>query len=66
MARSRPALAGERTTPTARTLGSSSRADADFVSAGRLFSGIHQELEAAYVVHNRAEAAFAAGSSVTE
>ncbi len=42
-------------------LGSSSRADADFVSAARLFTEIHQELEAAYAVHNRAWAAFAAG-----
>jgi tetratricopeptide (TPR) repeat protein len=42
-------------------LGSTSRADADFVSAARLFSDIGQELEAIYAVHNRAVAAFASG-----
>ena len=42
-------------------LGSTSRADADFVSAARLFSDIGQELSAIYAVHNRAVAAFASG-----
>jgi tetratricopeptide (TPR) repeat protein/CHAT domain-containing protein len=42
-------------------LGSTSRADADFVSAAHLFSDIGQELEAIYAVHNRAVAAFASG-----
>jgi tetratricopeptide (TPR) repeat protein len=42
-------------------LGSTSRADADFVSAARLFSDIGQELEAIYAVHNRAVTAFASG-----
>ena len=42
-------------------LGSTSRADADFVSAARLFSEIGQELEAIYPVHNRALVAFASG-----
>jgi tetratricopeptide (TPR) repeat protein len=43
------------------SVGSTSRADADFVSAGRLFSEIGQELEAAYAVHNRALTAWTSG-----
>ena len=42
-------------------LGSTSRADSDFVSAAGLFSGMGQELEAIYPAHNRALAAFASG-----
>jgi tetratricopeptide (TPR) repeat protein len=42
-------------------LGSTSRADADYVSAIRLFSTIGQELEALYPVLNRALTAFACG-----
>jgi tetratricopeptide (TPR) repeat protein len=42
-------------------LGSTSRADADFVSAARLFFEVDQELAATYAVGNRAEAAFASG-----
>jgi tetratricopeptide (TPR) repeat protein len=42
-------------------LGSTSRADADFVSAAQLFSEIGQELEAIYPVANRALVAFASG-----
>ena len=42
-------------------LGSTSRADADFAAAAGLFSGLDQELEAAYASHNRAAAAFTAG-----
>jgi tetratricopeptide (TPR) repeat protein len=43
-------------------LGSPSRADADFVSAARLFSAIgRQDLEAIYPVVNRALVAFASG-----
>jgi tetratricopeptide (TPR) repeat protein len=42
-------------------LGSTSRADADFVSAARLFSEMGQELEATYPVANRALVAFASG-----
>jgi tetratricopeptide (TPR) repeat protein len=42
-------------------LGSTSRADADFVSAVRLFSEAGQDLEAIYPVFNRAQVAFASG-----
>jgi tetratricopeptide (TPR) repeat protein len=42
-------------------LGSTARADADFVSAARLFSGLGQELAATYAVGNRALAAFVSG-----
>ena len=42
-------------------LGSTSRADADYVSAARLYSTIGQELEALYPVVNRALTAFASG-----
>ena len=42
-------------------LGSTSRADADFVSAGYLFSQGGQEPEARYIVGNRALVAFASG-----
>ena len=42
-------------------LGLTSRADADFVSAARLFSEAGQELEAIYPVANRALVAFASG-----
>ena len=42
-------------------LGWTSRADADFVAAARLFSSTGQELEAIYPTHNRALAAFASG-----
>ena len=43
------------------SVGLTSRADADFVSAGRLFSEVGQELEAAYTVSNRGLVAFASG-----
>ncbi len=43
------------------SLGLTSRADADFVAAGILFSGIGQELEAVYSDGNRALVAFASG-----
>ena len=43
------------------SVGSTGRADADFVSAGRVFSEIGQELEAAYAVHNRALTAWTSG-----
>jgi tetratricopeptide (TPR) repeat protein len=43
-------------------LGSPGRADADLVSAARLFAQIGQELEAIYPVVNRAQVAFAAGN----
>jgi tetratricopeptide (TPR) repeat protein len=42
-------------------LGSTSRADADFAAAGRLFGETGQELEAIYAVLNRASVAFSAG-----
>ena len=42
-------------------VGSPSRADADFVAAGRLFAETSQELESIYTVHNRAVAAFRSG-----
>jgi tetratricopeptide (TPR) repeat protein len=42
-------------------LGSTGRADADFVSAARLFSGLGQELAATYAIGNRALAAFVSG-----
>ena len=42
-------------------LGLTSRADADLVSAARLFSDAGQELEAIIAVFNRASAAFASG-----
>ena len=42
-------------------LGLTSRADADFVSAARLFSEVGQELEATWAVANRALVAFASG-----
>jgi tetratricopeptide (TPR) repeat protein len=42
-------------------LGAASRADADFLSAARLFSEVGQELEAIYPVSNRALVAFASG-----
>jgi len=42
-------------------LGSTSRADADYVSATRLYSDIGQELEALYPMVNRALTAFASG-----
>ncbi len=43
------------------SLGLTSRADADFVSAARLYSELGQELEAIYPVSNRALVAFASG-----
>jgi len=46
-------------------LGWTSRADADFVAAARLFSSTGQELEAIYPTHNRALAAFASGDLPT-
>jgi tetratricopeptide (TPR) repeat protein len=42
-------------------LGLTSRADADFVAAGRLYEEIGQELEALYPVANRGLVAFASG-----
>jgi tetratricopeptide (TPR) repeat protein len=42
-------------------VGSISRADADFATAGRLFAEVGQELEAIMTVGNRAEVAFASG-----
>jgi tetratricopeptide (TPR) repeat protein len=42
-------------------LGSTSRADADYVSAARLYSGIGQEVEALDPMANRALTAFASG-----
>ena len=42
-------------------LGSPARADADFATAGRLFSQTSQELESIYAVHNRAWAAWRSG-----
>jgi CHAT domain-containing protein/tetratricopeptide (TPR) repeat protein len=42
-------------------LGSSARADADFVAAGRLYAGTGQELEAVHTVFNRATVAFRSG-----
>jgi tetratricopeptide (TPR) repeat protein len=42
-------------------LGLTSRADADFVSAARLFSEVGQELEATWAVANRAMVSFASG-----
>jgi tetratricopeptide (TPR) repeat protein len=42
-------------------LGSTSRADADYVSAARVYSEIGQDLEALYPVVNRALTAFASG-----
>jgi tetratricopeptide (TPR) repeat protein len=42
-------------------MGSTKQADNDFVSAGQLFGEIEQELEAAYVVHNRALTAWTSG-----
>ncbi len=42
-------------------LGSPSRADADFVAAGRLFAQTGQEFEAVHTVLNRASAAYALG-----
>jgi tetratricopeptide (TPR) repeat protein len=42
-------------------VGSPSRADADFVAAGRLFAETGQELEAAHTVLNRGLAAFRSG-----
>jgi tetratricopeptide (TPR) repeat protein len=42
-------------------LGLTSRADADFVSAARLYSGMGQELEAIWPVANRAMVSFASG-----
>ncbi len=42
-------------------LGSTSRADADFVSAARLYSELGQELEAIHPVSNRALVAFTSG-----
>jgi tetratricopeptide (TPR) repeat protein len=42
-------------------LGSTARADADFVAAAALFSGMGQELAATYAVGNRALAAFVSG-----
>jgi tetratricopeptide (TPR) repeat protein len=42
-------------------LGSTSRADADYVSAAQLYSTIGQEMEALYPVVNRALTAFASG-----
>ena len=46
-------------------LGLTSRADADFVLAARLFTEMGQELEAIYAVGNRAEVAFASGDLPT-
>ena len=45
--------------------GSPSRADADFSAAERLFAETSQELEAIYMVHNRAMAAFSLGDLPT-
>jgi tetratricopeptide (TPR) repeat protein len=45
--------------------GSPARADADFVSAGRLYAETSQELEAIKTVLNRAEAAFRSGDLPT-
>jgi tetratricopeptide (TPR) repeat protein len=41
--------------------GAPARADADFVAAGRLFSGTSQQMEAIQTVVNRGEAAFRSG-----
>jgi tetratricopeptide (TPR) repeat protein len=46
-------------------IGSPARADADFVSAGRLYAETSQELEAIYTVVNRAWAAFRSGDLPT-
>jgi tetratricopeptide (TPR) repeat protein len=42
-------------------LGSTDRADADFVSAQRLFASTSQELEQAFAIHNRGLVAFRSG-----
>jgi tetratricopeptide (TPR) repeat protein len=42
-------------------LGSTDRADGDYAAAGRLFAATSQELETAYVIHNRAQVAFRTG-----
>ena len=42
-------------------VGSTRRADADFVASGRLFEEAGQELESSYTVLNRAAAAFSSG-----
>jgi tetratricopeptide (TPR) repeat protein len=47
------------------TMGSPGRADADFAAAERLFAETSQELEAIYMVHNRATAAFSLGDLPT-
>jgi tetratricopeptide (TPR) repeat protein len=44
------------------SIGFPDRADADFVAAGRLFAETRQELEAVYVVQNRALVAFGSGN----
>jgi tetratricopeptide (TPR) repeat protein len=46
-------------------VGSTRRADADFASAGHLFTGAGQELEAIYTLHNRGVAAFYSGDLPT-
>jgi tetratricopeptide (TPR) repeat protein len=46
-------------------LGHATRADADFLAAGRLYVQVGQELGAAYTVHNRAAAAFSTGDLPT-
>ena len=46
-------------------VGSTRRADADFASAGQLFTGAGQELEAIYTLHNRGVAAFYSGDLPT-
>jgi tetratricopeptide (TPR) repeat protein len=46
-------------------MGATRRADADFASAGHLFTGAGQELEAIYTLHNRGVAAFYSGDLPT-
>ncbi|MGD0608035.1 MAG: CHAT domain-containing protein [Streptosporangiaceae bacterium] len=46
-------------------VGSTSRADADFATAGRLSADSGQELEAVYAMHNRGLAAFSSGDLTT-
>jgi tetratricopeptide (TPR) repeat protein len=46
-------------------VGSTRRADADFASAGQLFTEAGQELEAIYTLHNRGVAAFYSGDLPT-
>jgi tetratricopeptide (TPR) repeat protein len=47
------------------SVGSTRRADADFASAGHLFTGAGQELEAMYTLQNRGVAAFYSGDLPT-